>query len=229
VVEGDSGTTLAEVPVTLSAPSPVAVTATWTAVSPGPGNPEWATADDFGPASGTVTFAPGETAKTVSVPVVGDTTVEADELVAVRFANPTNATLGGFWGLGLLLVENDDQPEIVPGGTGVLEGDGGTTVAMVPVTLSAPSPVSVTVTWTAASPGAGNPEWATDDDFEPATGTVTFAPGETYKEVAVPVLGDTAVEADEWLVVRFTGPINATLGGFWGLGLVLIQNDDVTP
>jgi PKD repeat protein len=232
VLEGNTATTLAQVPVTLSAPSPVPVTATWTALSPGAGNPEWATADDFVPASGTVTFAPGETAQTVTVPVVGDTVVEDDEWVAVRFADPTNATIGGFWGLGLLLVRNDDQLEpvtIVPGGVTVVEGDSGTTLAEVPVTLSAPSPVAVTATWTAVSPGPGNPEWATADDFGPASGTVTFAPGETAKTVSVPVVGDTTVEADELVAVRFANPTNATLGGFWGLGLVLIQNDDVTP
>ena len=149
--------------------------------------------------------------------------------MAITFTNPTNATIGGFLGLGLLLVQNDDRPTIVPGWVGVAEGDGGTTFAMVPVTLSAPSPVPVTVTWRAASPGAGNPEFATDDDFVAATGTVTFAPGETYQEVAVPVVGDTVVEIDEWLLVAFSDPTDAILGGWSGLGLVLIQNDDVTP
>ena len=229
VLEGDTGTTLAEVPVTLSAPSPVPVTATWRVISPGAGNPEFATDDDFVAATGTVTFAPGETLQTVTVSVVGDTAMEDDEWVAITFTNPTNATIGGFLGLGLLLVQNDDRPTIVPGWVGVAEGDGGTTFAMVPVTLSAPSPVPVTVTWRAASPGAGNPEFATDDDFVAATGTVTFAPGETYQEVAVPVVGDTVVEIDEWLLVAFSDPTDAILGGWSGLGLVLIQNDDVTP
>ena len=81
----------------------------------------------------------------------------------------------------------------------------------------------------AASPGAGNPEVATADDFEAATGTVTFAPGETYQEVAVTVVGDTVVEIDEWLLVAFSDPTDAILGGWSGLGLVLIQNDDVAP
>ena len=230
VLEGDTGTTLAEVPVTLSAPSPVPVTATWRVISPGAGNPEFATDDDFVAATGTVTFAPGETLQTVTVSVVGDTAMEDDEWVAITFTNPTNATIGGFWGLGLLLVQNDDdRPTIVPGGVAAREEDNGTPLAEVPVTLSATSPVPVTTKCSVISPGARNPEFATDDDFVAATGTVTFAPGETYQEVAVPVVGDTVVEIDEWLLVAFSDPTDAILGGWSGLGLVLIQNDDVTP
>ena len=96
--------------------------------------------------------------------------------------------------------------------------------------ISSPSaPVRATATWRVIPPGAGNPEFATDDDFVAATGTVTFAPGETYQEVAVPVVGDTVVEIDEWLLVAFSDPTDAILGGWSGLGLGLIQNDDVTP
>ena len=51
--------------------------------------------------AGTVTFAPGETSATVTIPVNGDTLVEPDEYIVVSFHDPTNANMGGFWGLGL--------------------------------------------------------------------------------------------------------------------------------
>ena len=58
--------------------------------------------------TGTVTFAPGETSKTASVPVNGDTLRESNEYVVVSFRNSTNAVIGGFWGLGFAAITNDD-------------------------------------------------------------------------------------------------------------------------
>ena len=63
---------------------------------------------DYTPASGTVTFAPGQTSKTVTIQVDGDTLVEPDEYVIVSFHDPTNAVMGGFYGLGFGLITNDD-------------------------------------------------------------------------------------------------------------------------
>ena len=68
-------------------------------------------------ASGTVTFAPGQTSQTVAVSVKGDTLNEANEQFLVSFTSPTNATIGGFYGLGPVTITNDDTvPAVVPGG-----------------------------------------------------------------------------------------------------------------
>lgn len=55
-------------------------TANGTATAPG----------DYAARTGTLTFAPGETAKTVTVPVQGDTLVEANEQFRLDLALPTN-------------------------------------------------------------------------------------------------------------------------------------------
>jgi hypothetical protein len=74
-----------------------------------PGDPRFANApDDFTMASGTVSFAPGETQSSVPVSVVGDQIDEPDEYVVVSFSNPTNAKIGGFWGLGFGVITDDD-------------------------------------------------------------------------------------------------------------------------
>jgi hypothetical protein len=97
------------VPVTLSNPSTQTITAQWTtAFAPGlPGNPA-DPATDYAPANGTVTFAPGDTTATVTISVNGDTLVEPDEYIVVLFGNPTNAKMGGFYGLGAGIITNDD-------------------------------------------------------------------------------------------------------------------------
>ena len=81
-----------------------------------------ADASDYVAGSGTVSFAPGETAKSVSISVHGDTLVEPDESVIVSFHDTTNATIGGFYGLGIGTIINDDDDQ---GGAGVGFGVGG--------------------------------------------------------------------------------------------------------
>jgi hypothetical protein len=109
VVEGNSGTTALQIPVTLSSASSLPVSVAWTtlACTGCPGHPA-DPATDYVPGSGTVTFAPGETSKVVTVEVNGDTSIEPDEYVAVAFSQPTNAVVGGFYGLGFGLIVNDD-------------------------------------------------------------------------------------------------------------------------
>ena len=65
-----------------------------------PASVEWSTADDsakagsdYTAAGGRLTFAPGETAKTVTVPIVDDAAHEGDERFTVRLANPSEASI----------------------------------------------------------------------------------------------------------------------------------------
>ncbi len=86
VAEGDSGTTDLEFTVTLSPASTSQVTVEWFG-SDG-GTAESGT-DYTTPAGGTLTFAVGETSKTVVVEVLGDSAFEPDETVRVGIYNPS--------------------------------------------------------------------------------------------------------------------------------------------
>lgn len=61
---------------------------------------------DYAAASGTLTFNPSDTSKTVSVTINGDTTPEEHESFEVRLSNPTNAQIGDATGVGT--INNDD-------------------------------------------------------------------------------------------------------------------------
>ncbi len=220
IVEGNSGAKVLQVPVSLSAPSGQTVTASWTTL-----NYEAVAPGDFTAASGTVTFAPGQTTQTVSVTIKGDTLDEPDERFLVSFTNPTNAIMGGFYGLGFGTITDDDPaPTIVPGQASIVEGNSGVKVLQVPVSLSAPSGQTVTASWTTL-----NYEAVAPGDFTAASGTVTFAPGQTTQTVSVTIKGDTLDEPDERFLVSFTNPTNAIMGGFYGLGFGTITDDDPAP
>jgi thermitase len=62
---------------------------------------------DYAWKSGSLTFSPFETSKTVAVAINGDTTFEASETFAVNLSNPTFATIGDSQGVGTIL--NDDH------------------------------------------------------------------------------------------------------------------------
>ena len=72
--------------------------------------------------SGTVTFAPGETSKTVPITVKGDTIKEPPllygEWILVSFSNPTGATIEPkFFGLGVGIITDDDPIRVDRAGT----------------------------------------------------------------------------------------------------------------
>jgi hypothetical protein len=108
------------------------------------------------------------------------------------------------------------------------EGDTGTTSIPVPVSLvrpdySAPypAPFPVVVEWEIAG-GSGT----AGVDYRGAHGYVTIPPGTTTVFVGVPITADTVPEDDEYVVVGFREVLNARVGGFLGLGIGVIVNDD---
>jgi hypothetical protein len=105
VVEGDAGNAGATFTVTLSAPSTLTTTVSYatadgTATAPG----------DYLPSSGTVTFPPSVVSQPVTVPVVGDAVVEADELFFVNLSGPVNGAIGDGQGTGTII--DDDAPSL---------------------------------------------------------------------------------------------------------------------
>jgi hypothetical protein len=111
VTEGNTGNTTANFSVTLSAPVSSAVTVSYSTL------PGTATAGaDYLASSGTLSFAPGERTKTISVAVMGDTLHETDETFQVQLATPTGATLGQARGTGT--IRNDDAPPPPPPSSG---------------------------------------------------------------------------------------------------------------
>ncbi len=205
VAEGNAGSTPATFQIRLSTPSPDTVTVDWASA-----NGSATAGFDYTAASGTVTFNPSETSKTVAVAVLGDSSDEADETFTVTLSNPTGAGLDGDGAaVATGTIANDDGPAVSISGPAspVTEGNSGTTSATFAVTLSAVNGNDVTVNYatSAGSATAGS-------DFTATSGTLTFTSGQTSKTVAVPVVGDTGDEIDETFSVALSSPSHAVLG-----------------
>jgi len=117
-------------------------------------------------------------------------------------------------------------------GVSVTEGNSGTTNALVPVNLSGPSAQTVTVDYTTVDGTAPGGATVANNDYIPASGTLTFAPGETTKNIVVKVNGDAKYEATERFRVVISNPVNAILldplPGFADTATIIIVNDDAT-
>ena len=107
--------------------------------------------------------------------------------------------------------DNDPQPTLHVSNANVPEGGTGATMnAVFRVTLSAASGSVVTVTY-----GTADGTAAAGSDYEATAGSLTFNPGETFKNVSVNVFGDTSVESDETFALNLFNPVGATTGA-WG-------------
>lgn len=214
VTEGNTGTRAVTFTVSLSAAfgQPVTVryvTADGTATA----------GSDYQAAGNTLTFAPGETTKTVTVLINGDRRGEANETFVVTLSGATNAYVADGTSWGTIL---DDEPRISISDVTKAEGKKGqTTLFTFTVTLSAAYDQAVTMSFGTANGTATS----ASGDYVAKTGTLTFAPGETTRTITVAVNGDSKQEAGETFAVNLSGPsMNALVLDAHGLGTIL--NDD---
>ena len=176
---------------------------------------------DYTNASGTLSWADGDSAdKTFTITIANDGTDELDETVNVTLSNPTGgASLGNPSSAVLTITDDDAQPAISISDVSQAEGNSGMTNFSFDVTLSVASGQTVTVDYLAADGTA-----LVGGDYQAASGTLTFAPGETTKSLSVVVNGDTQDEPTETFVVNLSNPSSATIAKGQGTGTVV--NDD---
>ncbi|HMC67846.1 MAG TPA: Calx-beta domain-containing protein, partial [Mycobacteriales bacterium] len=170
--------------------------------------------EDYQAASGTITFNPGETTKIVNVFVNGDTKFEPNETFTV-----TVTPSGGAPATGTGTIINDDVPGVTVSDARVVEGNSGITPMIFTVTLTAPTTQTVQATYRTTDGTA-----TAGQDYESASGTITFAPGVTTQTITVNVIGDTLFEPDETFTLTVTpvGGVSVTATG-------TILNDDASP
>lgn len=200
VTEGNDGIHYADVTVTLGGPSSKSVSVNYRTID------GTATAgSDYDAVSGTLIFTKGQGSKTIRVPVRGDRTGEWDyygggsEYLVVELSNPTGGAKLDYYSTAYVYIL-DDEPTLSASGAYQYEGNSGTTPFTFSVSLSAASEDAVTI------------DFATQDytafagvDYVAASGTLTFAPGETSKTITVDVIGNTVAEPDKSFFLNLSG------------------------
>ena len=173
---------------------------------------------DYTATSGTLTFAPGDMTKSITVAVLDDRLDEPDETFTVTLSNPSNAILGDDTATGTI-IDDDAPPELSIADQSVIE-DGGAMVFT--VTLDAISGKEIMVAY-ATSDGSAT----AGRDYTANSGRLTFAPGDVTKSITVAVLDDKLDEPDETFTVTLSNPSNATLNDDVATGTII--DDDASP
>jgi sugar lactone lactonase YvrE len=99
-----------------------------------------------------------------------------------------------------------------------VERIGPSSLAAFTVSLSSPGTSPVTVNYTTASGSAAG------GDFETASGTITFAPGQTSRTILVQTLDDPAYEGNETFTVNLSSPVGGVIIDGEGVGTI-VDND----
>jgi hypothetical protein len=186
----------------------------------------WATSDagantDFVPPSRTVTFLPGETVKTVTLPIVRDDVAEGEEHVVVFVHEAAGAWTDQGGDVHTIV---DDDHGVTPAGVSVsdvhvVEGDSGAQTAFFTVALPRPQATDVTVKYrtvarTAAAPG----------DYTAKDASARIKAGQTTVDIAIPLIADTNAEGTEHFDLVLRRASGATIVD--GTGMAIVVDDD---
>ena len=209
--EGNSGTVEATFNVSLSAASSKTVVASFYT------SPHSAFKDvDYQTRLGSLTFAPGVTVQTVTVPVIGDVLDEFDEQFDVNLVYPVNAVVNNGKAQGTI-IDDDLPPSISINDVSVNEGNAGTTPAVFTLSLSAPSGKPVI----AFIETADNTAKAGVDYQSVNLRGFGFIPGQTSITVSVQVIGDNINEPNKNFFVNLIDADHVTIADAQGVGTIV--------
>lgn len=169
------------------------------------------TADsDYVAATNTLTFTAGQTSQTFLVTINGDTKDEYDETVNLALSSPTNGAELGAQSTATITITNDDAATAtVSFNSSTSTGSELNGNTVIPVSLSAASGKSVSVTYNTANGTAVAP----GDFTAVVNGAVNFFPGETTKYLTLTLINDSpTTDPNETFTVTLSAPVNATLG-----------------
>ncbi|KAJ3604248.1 hypothetical protein NHX12_028989, partial [Muraenolepis orangiensis] len=183
--------------------------------------------EDYSVASTDVVLLEGESSKAVPVYIINDLVPELEESFLLELINQTTggAILGDLTRTIITILPSDD-----PFGAFVFQAD--------PVTLEEPASGSVEVTLPivrkSGTIGTVGVQWRASvdgqlavGDIRPASGEVSFAPGETKKTLRVELLADDIPEITEIIKVELTGASNGgSLGRETWVNITVPANDN---
>lgn len=170
----------------------------------------------------TLVFTPGETSKTVLVPLRNDGTAEGIEFFDLQLSGAVNATIGDVRGH-MALAPSDGAAAAMPtvAAAAISAPEAGTALEFV-ISLSAPSAQQISVNYSNSNGTAAN-----GSDYVALSGTLVFAPGQTMQVLRFPLLDNLTAETAETFSLNLSGAVNAVIGT--SSVVASIVDDDPAP
>jgi len=183
--------------------------------------------EDFNALNETVTFAPGETSKVVTLATIDDAIDEIDEVFSVIALSPVNTVIASSDsapnGVLSVLIEDNDEASVIslPANFNVAESVG---AVAVDVTLDKASGRTISVNYATSSDNSSS------SAFEARSGVLTFEPGETTKSVNITVNdNDVFSENTNSFTLTLSNASNGTISDGFSSTLVTIDDNETLP
>ncbi len=178
--------------------------------------------------TGTLSFAAGESQKTIEILVNGDTDPESDEIFNVTLSSPSSGKIDPAFITASGKIISDDGSagqsifSILANNATQWEGSSGSKPFTFTVKRTNFSSSDATIYWSLTSSANPSP-----DDFQGSTsGMLSFTAGESSKTLTIYVNGDTTQELDETFTVFIVEPSTGTISPFYSSANGTILNDD---
>lgn len=177
--------------------------------------------EDYVATSGTLTFLEGETTKTFNVTILNNAAAELDESFTVTLRNPDDPDVVGVPGVAVInLKDNSTVPALSINNVNATEGSALTFT----VSIDLPTGRTITVNYATVDLDATGGQ-----DYQAASGTLTFNPGVMTRTIVVQTLDDSLDESTQTFEIHLTNPVNAALlSGGVGTGNILDNDPNVT-
>ncbi len=183
--------------------------------------------EDYITSSGIITFTPGNTNQTFSVPITDDALIEWSETFTILLSSPSppvpTTTLGTPYSATVTILDNDMS--VINFAAGVFTTTENVGSLPITVTLNPTSTDTITVTYTTANGTA-----LSSQDYVAASGIITFNPGNTSQTFLLTITDDNIFEPTESFALTLSAPSpvpTATIGT--ASTVITIIDDDPNP
>ncbi len=179
---------------------------------------------DYAARSGILTFAPGVTSRTISVPIVNNSSIEESETFTVSLTSPVNATPGAPTLHTYTIADEDRYGAIRLSSAAFSVGEAGPTATITATRIGGGSgAVSVSYSTADGTATAGS-------DYTTVTGSLDWIDGDkASRTFTVPVANDLLDEPNETFTVLLTTPMGGAILGSPRVGTVTITDNDLPP
>ncbi|MEM1433785.1 MAG: Calx-beta domain-containing protein [Pseudomonadota bacterium] len=166
----------------------------------------------------TLTFAPGETSRTVILSILDDGMTEGSETVTLTLRNAVGGTI--VTPTATVTINDDEGAAAVSVADATASEAAGAMRFAVTLSPLRDADTSLSYSTSAGSAAAGN-------DFTASSGTLTIPAQASSGEISVPLIDDVLDEADETFSVTLSAPPGVTVSG--GAGNGTITDNDSEP
>ena len=185
---------------------------------------------DLQAAFGKLVFKPGQKTKRIFVRLIGNSVQEPSKQFAIQLFKPKRTRIANAFAVGTIADDDGANPTLSINDIAVVEGNKGTKTVFFQVALSKASAQTVSVKY-ATKDGSATSKFNKlqngPEDYIATNGTLTFAPGQTVKSIAVQVVGDTfpAQKLFETFFITLSNATNASIAK--GTGTATIEDNDL--